>query len=130
MNIKQHFSKHIFLFIIVLCIIITVIVSFYRFIVKNDYMVYYEGTCDPYMQSCFESCDGECTYYMKVQKYAPDIYAQCGKDITNCESANICLSNDRKCSITYCDPTIEESCEKISGVVPLEDKQNTIKESI
>lgn len=129
MNIKQHLSKHIFLYTIALCITIMVIVSFYRFIIKNDYLVYYESTCDPYTQSCFESCEGECTYYMKMQKYAPDIYAQCGKDITDCESANACLSSDRKCSITYCDTKIDENCKTITEVVPF-DKQNIIEESI
>ena len=129
MNIKKHFSNHIFFYSIVLCLVITIIASFYRFIIKNDYLVYYESPCDPNTKSCFESCDDNCTYYMKVQKYAPDVFVQCGKDITDCKSASVCLPSDRKCSITYCNPKIDENCDKITNVVP-SDEQNNINKPI
>ena len=88
--------------------------------VAHDYMVAYEGVCDSSTQSCFVGCnDDACAdayYYAKVQKYAVDLYAQCGKDITGCEAANACLPlNDRKCSITYCDPgTDGDACEMLT----------------
>jgi len=82
--------------------------------------VSYEGECDPKMELCFIGCENdECTkeyYYTMVQKYAPDVYAQCGEDITDCVEASVCLPSDRECSITYCDPKVdgENACEDIS----------------
>ncbi|PIZ86732.1 hypothetical protein COX93_03360, partial [Candidatus Nomurabacteria bacterium CG_4_10_14_0_2_um_filter_30_12] len=81
-------------------------------------MVSYEGVCDPTIEKCFIGCeDDECTkeyYYSEVQKYAPDLYAECGNDITDCESANICLPEDKECSVSYCDETIDGSICKIT----------------
>jgi len=74
--------------------------------VKHDYIVGYQGSCDPATGKCFKSCeDDACTkidYYSEMQKYEPDLFRECGKDITNCEAANTCLTGDRKCSVTYC----------------------------
>lgn len=105
--------NRIFFYSVAICIVIAVFVSFYRFVLINDYVIYYEGSCDPVIESCFESCDGECYYYTKVQKYAPDIYYECGKDITDCEVANVCLLQDRRCSVVYCNQEIDEDCDNI-----------------
>ncbi len=102
-----------FYYFIIISIVFAICVSFYRFIIINDYVIYYEGSCDPNTESCFESCDDECFYYKKVKKYAPDIYSECGKDITECESANICLAQDRRCSVVYCNQEIDENCDNI-----------------
>jgi hypothetical protein len=88
--------------------------SYVRFVLLNDYSVAYEGECDPKSFNCFVGCkDEECIelyYYSKVVKYAPDLFKQCGIDITNCEKASVCLpENDTGCSINYCDPTEDES---------------------
>lgn len=111
-KININFHEHLLLFIILPLIIVVSIFSYYRFVVNNDYLIGYEGTCDPNTQKCFIGCEDDiCTkeyYYSKMTKYGPDLYNECGNDITDCESANICLVNDRGCSITYCD-------EKLSG---------------
>jgi hypothetical protein len=79
--------------------------------VKQDYMVVYEGICDPNSKSCFISCeDDDCTkghYYSRVEKYAPDLYKECGKDITDCRAASACIPGDHKCSITYCETGVD-----------------------
>lgn len=115
MNIKKHLVDHIFFYFIALAIIASVVVSYFRFMVWHDYLVSYEGNCDPATESCFIGCeDDECNteyYYTQMQKYAPDLYAECGADITDCEKASICLSEDRGCLKTYCDIKInEEGC--------------------
>ena len=93
--------------------IIVGIISYYRFMIKHDYIVGYEGKCEIATNNCFVGCDDDtCTnkyYYSKIQKYAPDLYKECGKDITECEAANVCLPNDRKCSIIFCDEKIDGS---------------------
>lgn len=101
-------SKHILVVILVPLIALSVAASYYRFIVAGDYVVEYEGMCDPATESCFEGCEDdacEITYpYKSMQKYAADLRSACDTDITDCEEASICLASDRDCVATYCDP--------------------------
>jgi hypothetical protein len=111
MIFKLNFREYFFYYLLLVFILITGVFSYFRFIVYHDYVVYYEGECDPTVESCFVGCeDDECTNeypYSKVQKYAPDVIRECGNYITDCPEANICLPTDQECSITYCDPEID-----------------------
>lgn len=115
------FRDNILLYILVPLILLSMGASYVRFMVTHDYIVAYEGTCDPSMHSCFVGCtDEECTeeyYYSNVQKSAVDLNAECGDDITDCEKANLCQPSDQKCSVTYCDPSTEDKC-KVSETEP------------
>lgn len=127
----EHFRKNFFFYIITSLIIVVGVISYSRLFINQDYLVEYEGECDPITENCFVGCeDDECTeeyYYTKIIKYAPDLNQQCGKDITDCESANICLSDDRECSVTYCDiETDKEICELITRE---QDMQNANEEN-
>lgn len=115
----KHFYKNILFYVIVPCVVFLFASSYYRFVVKHDYMVGYDGACDPSSKTCFvgyEDGDPEkMYYYSKMQKYAPDLYGQCGEDITDCEAASVCFLNDRECSVEYCDPEKDgELCETIT----------------
>jgi len=116
---KMYFCEHIFSFILFPLIIIVSIISYSRFMVNHDYMVSYEGACDPTLEKCFVGCeDDSCIneyYYSEMQKYAADLYMECGNDITDCESANICLPEDSGCSITYCDEANGSICKVITN---------------
>jgi hypothetical protein len=107
-----NFREYFFYYFLLVIIIITGAFSYYRFVVQHDYIVYYEGECDPNVQSCFVGCeDDECIneyYYLEVQKYASDLLKVCGNYITDCAEANICLPTDQECTITYCDPEIDD----------------------
>ena len=109
----MRFKDNILQYLIILFVIILTSILYFRFIVFHDYVVGYNGACDPTTGKCFESCNddacSEKSYYSKIQKYEPDIKKECGEDITNCAQANICLSTDRYCSITYCN---ENSSDK------------------
>ena len=109
-NKKINFRDHPISFILFPLIIGVSVISYYRFFVNNDYLVGYNGVCDPSINRCFIECEddtcGKDVYYSHVIKYAPDLYSECGKDITNCENANMCLSTDRHCSVTYCNPEV------------------------
>ena len=113
MKYYNNFHFYILAFLVTLFIV----ASYYRFVVKQDYVVGYEGACDPIVESCFIGCeDDDCTeeyYYSKMQKYAPDLYAECGESIIECELASICLPEDRNCSIIYCDAETDDSCETL-----------------
>jgi len=92
---KEHFRKYFFPYILIIAILANVGFSYYRFIIKHDYIVGYHGVCDPSIGKCFMSCDDDaCTqpdYYSEMRKYEPDLYKECGLDITNCDTANVCL---------------------------------------
>ncbi len=108
----MRFRDNIPLYILAVLTVLSVSASYVRFVVAKDYIVAYEGVCDPATQSCFARCEDDAcidkSYYTKVRKYAANLYAQCGKDITNCDVADSCLSQgDQKCSVTYCDPKTE-----------------------
>ena len=107
MIFKLNFREYFFYYFLLVIILITGVFSYFRFIVQHDYIVYYEGECDPAIESCFVGCeDDECTeeyYYSKVQKYAPDLLKECGGYVTDCPEANICFPTDQECSITYCE---------------------------
>lgn len=126
------FREHIPLYVLILLIIVCLGYSYARFMLMHDYAVAYEGTCDTSTQNCFVGCNdddggesGACadTYnYAKMQKYAPDLYAECGPDITDCEDANVCLPQDRACSVTYCDPSDKENtCSGVPASTPEKD---------
>lgn len=116
------FTRHLLLYVLLPVCLGAIIVSYYRFMVADDYLVEYEGACDPYTESCFVGCENEeCVdpyYYTKVTKYASDVEAQCGPDFTACEETSVCLPEDRSCEITFCDPETAgdtEICEEIEG---------------
>lgn len=117
----MQFRKHLLYYTLVPLIILCVGASYVRFFVLHDYLIAYEGQCNPSTNDCFTGCNDEsCVdiyFYTKVQKYAPDLMQQCGVDIRDCEFANVCLSqNDRHCSITYCDRTdTNEGCDNIEN---------------
>lgn len=120
MKNANHFLNKIVFYCVVLSIGGIVVLSYNRFVVKNDYLVSYKVTCDPAIASCFVGCENEkCTeqyYYSLVEKYAPDLYSECGLDITNCEEANFCTTNDSQCSITYCNPNLRgNTCHGPTG---------------
>lgn len=114
MDIKQKINNHFFLFTLVTLILIVGVFSYRRFIIKQDYMVGYEGACNSVenKNKCFVGCDDDACaekhYYLKMVKYAPDLYGECGKDITDCESSSSCLPDDQDCSVTYCNPEIKD----------------------
>jgi len=112
------FRDNILFYVLVPLIVACVGYSYFRFVVAQDYVVEYEGVCDPVVHDCFKGCpDDACTepyYYDTVQKHAVDLFIQCGKDITNCSVANVCLpQGDQTCSITYCDLQAGGACETI-----------------
>lgn len=108
------FYNNFFLYVFIFFIILFIISSFYRFIIKHDYLVGYEGVCDTTIEKCFigyeEGDSGvEEYYYSKMIKSEFDLYRECGKDITDCEAANMCLPEDRECSVTYCEAGIDDN---------------------
>lgn len=128
------FDRHILILVLLPLILVSAAVSYHRFIVMNDYVVEYEGECDPATESCFEGCEDETcetTYAYKVmQKQASSLRSECGPDISECEDASICLPGDGVCSVEYCDQTQlgeDEFCF-VPEEVPEETEENLPEE--
>ena len=106
-NMYLHIKRHFFSYVLILFIVVMGVTSYIRFLVYHDYVVEYEGVCDPDVQNCFvgheENDSNQEYYFTKVIKYAPDLYKECGNNITNCEKANTCLPNEKSCFIVFCE---------------------------
>ena len=92
-------------------IIISIIFSYYRYIIKHDYVISSEAACDPGLQKCFVrnceeeaagvGCDalakGEKNYYYKiVERNYRDI--DCKNDVDpRCVEALPCQVGERDC---------------------------------
>lgn len=131
MTLKNHIKNHFFMYLLIVATLLTVTFSYSRFLVKNDYIVFYEGDCDPLENSCFIGCNDEnCFdeyYYSKVEKNAHDVFAQCGNSIVDCKAATKCLPSDADCSIEYCKEDGTEPCKKI--ILPETDFQDLDNQS-
>ncbi|MFT5849491.1 MAG: hypothetical protein ACI9H6_000300 [Patiriisocius sp.] len=114
---KTHFTKYFLVYAVVPLLLFVVTASYYRFIVINDYVVSYEGDCDPTAESCFIGCeDDECTeeyFYSVVERHASEIKEICGVDITDCDDSYECPAEGTKCFISYCDDS-EDECSNIT----------------
>lgn len=116
---KSH--DHILSYILIALFVLSTGYAYYRFVIVSDYMVAYEGKCEPSLHSCFAGCDNDgcadVVYpYAKMQKSETDLYAECGKDITNCDAANTCLPQDgQDCTVSYCDPKTGDTCATSIG---------------
>lgn len=98
---------------------LTISASFVRFMVSYDYLVYDEVECDPYTESCFVYCEDEnCIepfYYVEIERLASNLVNFCDGNNVDCEEAYWCQPNEKKCRITYCDPTDDPSyCDELS----------------
>lgn len=100
-------------------VLLTASASYFRYMVLHDYLVAYEGECDPATNHCYVGCDNEeCSeeyYYAIVTREATEIERLCGIDISDCEAANSCTVAETDCSISFCDINTEaDSCEDIN----------------
>ena len=115
-----HFRDHILSYVLVPLLLLTIGASYYRFMIAYDYLVRYEGDCDPYTSSCFQYCeDDACTepfYFAWVTRHADTLRKLCGdNDPLSCEAAFTCSENETKCEITYCDAEIDSgACETLT----------------
>lgn len=114
MNLRKNFL----IYTILPLLILAGASSYYRFMVTNDFLVSYEGICDPVTESCFVGCeDDTCEnvyYYTLIERDAADLVNKCGDNISNCEESNSCIATERSCSITYCDQVLDTGlCDEV-----------------
>lgn len=113
----DHLKQHILLYVLGPLLILTVGASYYRYMVSYDYLVRYEGDCDPYTEICFQYCEDEScndpSYYTWITREASVIKANCVEnDVTLCEFAYTCEAGEENCTITHCDTASDtDECE-------------------
>lgn len=109
-------KNKIFFIVFFLLIIGSVGATYYRTMIKKDYVIAVQLDCDPYVEKCFiwecdpastvegEACTGEAEndiwYYQIFERKAYNI-PSCDPDDENCE-ALVCPEGEKDCSVTFC----------------------------
>ncbi|TAK83186.1 MAG: hypothetical protein EPO09_21335 [Aquabacterium sp.] len=106
-------KSKIFFLVFGLLIAASVAASYYRYIVRRDYIVQAQADCDPATEKCFvhtcdpatETCAGDAakdtSYYQIIRRNAKHI-PLCDPSAEDC-AAYVCPEGERDCSITLCD---------------------------
>ena len=116
-------KSQIFFLVMGLLILGSVAVSYYKYMVKRDYIVQAEAECDPYTEACFvyvcdpeagEECTGDLvedtSYYKLINRNAKNI-PLCDPSDETCD-ALVCPEGEADCSFMLCDPaTADEGAE-------------------
>jgi len=113
-------ANKIFYSILILLILGSVGVTYWRIVVQKDYQIVAEVSCDPTTESCFhyepEPCatdnydclskpPEEAYDYKMISKKAAVIYAcEQTEEKIGCAEELSCLENETDCSYTNCDP--------------------------
>jgi len=115
-------KSKIFFLVFFLLIAVAVGATYYRIMIKKDYIISTETDCDPYTENCFVwECDPESTvegeactgdpetdiWYYKIIKRNAGRIPLCDPNDENC-TALVCDENEPECSETLCDETTKE----------------------
>jgi hypothetical protein len=114
-------KSKILMWVFVGALIISVGATYYRYVVKRDYIIFAHAPCDPEMESCFyypcEEGDTECSpadveYYKKINKKAYNIEL-CDSESPDCQPL-VCQENEADCEIISCSEDVLEDGEACS----------------
>jgi hypothetical protein len=103
------------LVLVILLVVGSISATYYRTFIVKDYLVEFHAPCDPATESCYlEECweePCEPVYYKLMTKSAGTVFAQCGKDVSECDFY-ACEQGETDCSFSECDPESEECAEQ------------------
>jgi len=112
-------KSKIFLAVFFFLIIASVGVTYWRIVVKKDYVVQAQIDCDPTIENCFIwQCDPESTvegeacigdpesdiWYYKIAKRNASVIPLCDSNDENCAPFE-CADGEKDCSVALCDET-------------------------
>jgi hypothetical protein len=117
----MNFKKYFLVYTLTPLLILSVGVSYYRFVVTKDYIASYEIDCKADTSSCFIGCeDDECEieyYYTYIERSASELHSLCGDNVTDCLSADSCLDSKEFCRVTFCDSdSPDNDCETVNDM--------------
>lgn len=117
-KIDETRANKIFWLIFGLLIAGSIFATYWRIIVKRDYVIVAQAECDPYTEKCFThicnpdpEVDGECTgdvaedtwYTKNLHRVAYNI-PECDPEDENCR-ALMCEENEKDCFYEFCNQT-------------------------
>lgn len=112
----------------VFLILISVLATFYRYMIKRDYIIQAQVDCDPYNEACFvwncdpgsdvegEACTGDPendTWYYKVINKKANQVSSCDENDENCKPL-FCGENEPDCEFVFCNP---ENMEEFGSTI-------------
>ncbi len=106
--------RHFLLCFIYVLVVITIVSSYYRFVVNRDFLVTYEVACDPLTTSCFRGCGDETcvdTYpYALVERPAYLLTNICPNAQADCLISSTCQPQEQSCHTIFCDSVLGNDC--------------------
>lgn len=105
-------KSKVFLLVFFLLIIISVGVTYWRIVIKRDYIIEAQVDCDPMNEKCFiyecdpliEECTGnpkdDTSYYKLIKRNASNI-PLCDPASEDCQ-ALVCPEGEKDCEIMFC----------------------------
>lgn len=115
----NHFKKYILLYTILPLFILTVMATYYRIIVLQDYLVSYQLPCDLATHSCYFDSETNGSFYF-VERRAVQLSVLCGNNsVLDCAAAAECTSGEGSCIVQFCQPDSGHSCYSPSGNLTL-----------
>ena len=117
-NTHMDNKTKIFWVVVLLTFIGSIGFSYWRFVVKRDFVVFMHTECDPFVERCFvERCDpaaegedewpcvgneDEDVSFFKIQKRNASFIPLCSSDDETCDPFE-CTKGEKDCSVLYCD---------------------------
>lgn len=116
-------AEKIFLWFFFLLILGSIVTTYYRIVIKNDYIIEAQGECDPSLENCFvyecdpefEECSGDpeedTSYYKIVRRNASKI-SSCNIEDENCKPFE-CEIDEKECEEIFCNEetkTEDDTC--------------------
>lgn len=115
----NHFKKYILLYTILPLFILTVMATYYRIIILQDYLVSYQLPCDPSTHSCYFDSETSSSFYF-VERKASQLSLLCGSNsVLDCSAATTCEVGEESCLVQFCQPDFGQSCYSPSGNLTL-----------
>jgi hypothetical protein len=117
-------KSKVLLWVLALLIVGSVAVTFWRIMIKKDYVIEAQADCDPTTEKCFvaqcdptaETCTGDpekdTSYFKKVSRLAYNI-PLCDPADETCQ-ALVCPEGEKDCAITLCDEKTKSKDEECS----------------
>lgn len=118
-------KSKVLLWVMGILIAVSVGATYWRIMIKKDYVIEAQADCDPTLENCFvyhcdaeagEECTGDeeqdTSYFKKVQRVAANI-PLCDPADENCKPWD-CIEGEKDCSATFCDQTLKTEDEECS----------------
>lgn len=128
-------KSKILLWVLALLIVASVGVTYWRIMIKKDYVIESQIDCDPYVEKCFvwecdpasdvegEACTGDPesdTWYFQVAKRNASMIPLCDPETDETCDPWTCSENEKDCEQIFCSEDLMESQYASSCVDPVQ----------